>query len=809
MKVGSRAFDLLVALVERRHRLVTKSELLELVWPGLIVEEANLPVAVSGLRKLLGENAIATVPGRGYRFVQPVDDGDGARPDAVHAPGAPAKGPPLYGREDDRRRLIAQVHASRLVTLLGPGGIGKSRLARQVADDLRPAFAGRVTWVELAALSPADRIELAVCRAVDANAGAPDDAVAALVAGLQGAPALLVLDNAEHVVDQVRDLSRRLRAALPDLHLLVTSQRAVRLAGEQQVPLPALSLPLVDGLDAARSSGAVQMFLGQVQAAMPNFSLRENNVASVVDICRRLEGIPLALAFAAARLRLLGLQGLREALDERLSLLRPRTGADDARHPTLEAALDWSHGLLPLPAQHVLRRLAVFSGGFTWQMAQRVGCSTAIDEAAVLDSLETLVDHCMVEVTGDESPRYHLLETTRLYAQRQLQRAGEVERAKESLARALIDALTVQREDERRWHTTPAAGELLCAELHNARSALAWARGQADDRLVIELAARCSYVFLAARLNAEYLEHVLLLRPRVGEAVPRDVAGLFWARIALACSRNAHPAGLDAAERAADIYRALGDAGRLYDALTWAIAIGARLGHVNRLAALIDEAERIERPQWPLHALSSLQWAKHRWWALQGRFEEALECAQRQADLLVQDVRWVAHVALGANVADCETALGRVDAAERRARSALDALDQQGIEDNLIGHVMDSLMVALTLQGRQAEAVALGRRARVPLAREGDDLRLLETLALNAALDGRAQDAALTIGHVDAAVARSGQLRWPAVAARRARLAHCLARSLPAARCEQLLAVGAALPRERAFALAFGDATGG
>lgn len=205
----------------------------------------------------------------------------------------------------------------------------------------------------------------------------------------------------------------------------------------------------------------------------------------------------------------------------------------------------------------------------------------------------------------------------------------------------------------------------------------------------------------------------------------------------------------------------------MYDALTWTIAIGARQGLNQPLRRPVDEALALEQADWPPAARSSLQWAIHRWLQLLGLPQQALRCAQAQAELLAQDGHWASHVAWGANVADCELAPGHIGRAESVARAALDA---QGIDENIVGHVLDVLMAALSLRARQQEAVAVGRRARRLLDREGDDLRLLDTPALNATTGLQWAAAAQVAGHADAGIAARGESRWPAVAARRAQL---------------------------------------
>jgi hypothetical protein len=239
--------------------------------------------------------------------------------------------------------------------------------------------------------------------------------------------------------------------------------------------------------------------------------------------------------------------------------------------------------------------------------------------------------------------------------------------------------------------------------------------------------------------------------------------------------------------------------------LTWCIAIGSRVAAAETVLPLVDEAAALEQADWPAAARSSFQWARHRWLQQQGRSEEALRCAHAQAELLSQGGQWAMHVAWGANVADCELSLGRVESAAARSTAALRELDALGIDENIVGHVMDTLMVALTLLGRAEEALRVGRRARRLLEREGDELRLLDTLALSAAMGGRWPDAARIAGHADAALAARGETRWPSAAQRRERLAQQLAAALGPALQAQL-SVGALLSLEAAFALAFESA---
>jgi predicted ATPase/DNA-binding winged helix-turn-helix (wHTH) protein len=803
VKLGSRAFDLLLALVERHERVVPKQELLDLVWPHEDIGEANLAVHVMALRKLLGRTAIATVPGRGYRFTLPLAAaGSGeatAPPLSSSRHNLPARSDELLGRATEVRTLLDLVARHPLVCVIGPGGVGKTRLAQHVAARLRERFAAGVWWIELAPLSDASMVAAAVAQVLRVSHAPQRDAVAAVASVLRASPALLVLDNGEHVVEGIVALASALRQHAPEAQLLVTSQEPLRLPSEQVMRLEPLDLPIDDSLEGARHSGAVGLFEARARLVAPGFELQSTNRAAVVEICSRLDGIPLAIELAAARLPLLGLEGLRLRLGERLKVLASHARAHLPRHQTLRATLDWSHGLLDESEQRLLRRLGVFAGGFTLVAAQQVAQDETLDEWGVLESLGGLVDRSIVVSDGQPVPRFRLLETTRLYALERLTAAEEQASLREAHARTMDRLLRVERDDERLWRTPPAAVPSLVAELDNTRAALDWAQTCTDDALAISLAAGASHVFLTASLNAEYLQRVLPFRARALSSLPPRTVGLFWARIALACSRNAHPAGLEAALNAAQVYRAIAEPGRLYDALTWALAIGSRHGRGLEAQGLVEEAERLEQPDWPPALRSSYQWAKYRWLQSQGRAEEALQCASAQAELLAQAGNWATHVAVGANVADCELSLGRLEHAEALARRSLDALDAMGIDENLVGHVMDMLMVALALQGRADEALVVARRALRLLLREGDELRLLDTLALNATTGGHWADAARIAGHVEAAMAATGERRWPSAQRRRQQLERRLEAALGAEAMARHMAEGHALTREEAF----------
>lgn len=507
VKLGSRAFDMLQVLVERRERVVGKHELMELVWPNLVVEENNLQVHVLALRKLLGHGAIATVPGRGYRFTLPVvAEGDElAVADPAAPPLAAPAGPALIGREQELQALRALVEEHPLVTVAGAGGIGKTRLAQGVASS---TGAQPVCWVDLAGLSDPALVPAAVGRALGlvATAGG-DDGHAPLMKALQDKAALLVLDNAEHLLDGVAAFVTRLREGASGVRLLITSQEVLRLLDEQVYRPGPLALPAGDDLVSARASGAVALFVARAKLADPRFTLGEHNHAVVADICRRLDGIPLAIELAAARVQLLGAEGLRQRLDERFNVLTAGSRAVMRRHQTLRAALDWSHGLLDAAEQRVLRRLGVFAGGFTLEAAQAVVEDEELDRWDVLEQLGALVDKSLVVADGDPVPRYRLLETARLYALERLAEAGETEALLLRHAQACL-ALAEAFDADALQHGRAAEGvQQLDAERDNLMHALAWCARAADANaeaaaVGLRLAAALRYYWPSCGLTA-------------------------------------------------------------------------------------------------------------------------------------------------------------------------------------------------------------------------------------------------------------------------------------------------------------------
>ena len=428
--VGPRAFDVLLVLIERPGRLVTKDELLERVWPKLVVEENNLQVQVSALRKIIGQEAIATIPLLGYRFTLPLQrvDPQSAEPATANAHNLPQPLTSFFGHESDLAdygRLLAR---TRLLTLTGIGGCGKSRLAIELAHAVLPSFADGVWFVDLASVAEPERVAsaLAVALAVREDVGKPiDETVARHLAGRE---LLLVLDNCEHVLAASATLIEALLRAAPRIRALTTSREGLGVAGERAVAVRSLQFPppaLVDH-EAIASFEAVRLFVDRANL-VTDFSLTPANAPTIAEIVRRLDGIPLAIELAAARVKLLSVEEIRAKLDDRFRLLTGNARAL-ARQQTLLAVLHWSYDHLDPDEQQLLRRLAVFAGGWTLEGAMCVAMKGP-DEYAVLNGIERLVDRSlvMVQLVASGSSRYSMLETVRQYATEKLNEAGETQ----------------------------------------------------------------------------------------------------------------------------------------------------------------------------------------------------------------------------------------------------------------------------------------------------------------------------------------------------------------------------------------------
>ncbi|MET0287922.1 MAG: winged helix-turn-helix domain-containing protein [Polyangiales bacterium] len=417
VRVGRRAFELLTALVERGGQVVGKEELMARAWPGLVVDEGNLKVTIAALRRLLGEGSgppryIATVVGRGYRFVAGVRVS--AHPQVVASTrvgNLPSSSRRIHGREDALASLVEALETTRLISIVGPGGVGKTTLAVALADRVARAFAGGAWLVDLAAVSEASRVSAAIAdvlRAGDTDADALGDR-----------ELLLVLDNCEHLIDAIAQCTDRILCSSKKIKLVATSREPLCVRGERVRRLSGLALPPAQGALRAEDAllyPAVQLFVERATEKLPSFRLDDANAADVVAICRQLDGLALAIERVAPRVGTLGVAGLREHLDRRFHMF-DGYHEGPARHRTLTAAVDASYVLLSASEQTTLRRLSSLEGTFSLQTACELANREGIDRLTVIEDIASLVTKSLLLAEPcDGEMHYRLPQVTRAFA---------------------------------------------------------------------------------------------------------------------------------------------------------------------------------------------------------------------------------------------------------------------------------------------------------------------------------------------------------------------------------------------------------
>src|SRR5215469_13724368 len=481
----------------------------------------------------------------------------------------PAPVTPLVGRVKEQQGVASALDAGRLVTLTGPGGVGKTRLAMAVAARAQQRFGGRAWWVELAPVTKGDMVADVIADALGAR-DAPDADLVDSVAGRIGEdPGLLVLDNCEHLTTACREVAGRLLAACPRLHILATSREPLGADGESRWPLPPLTVPQTDGPGAQQTgqpgtqelagSEAVQFFADRARAVLPGFEITDDNAELIGQLCRRLDGLPLAIELAAAKLRVLAVSQVLTALDDVFKLLVGGLAGAPARHQTLRAALDWSYDMLQPGEQAAFRRLSAFAGPFGLAAAGHVTTLGGTQPADALDMLARLVDRSLVVVehTAAEA-RYRMLATVRRYGQERLAETGEQSAASQVLLSVYLD-LAERTEADLTGPGQAEAGERLQAEVHNLRSVLQAARDAGDVTATLRLAgALSSFWYLRGhyREGREWLDWAL--------AAPSDAPAAVRAKALSSSGMLAHlqceyPAAVRRFEGALRIYRELED----------------------------------------------------------------------------------------------------------------------------------------------------------------------------------------------------------------------------------------------------------
>jgi predicted ATPase/DNA-binding winged helix-turn-helix (wHTH) protein len=625
--IGSRAFEMVEVLVQAGGNLVTKDDLMGRVWPGAIVEENTLQVHISGIRKALGPDRemLKTASRRGYRLlgnwtVRPViapansiELAPSPLPSELFLSNLPEAVSDLIGRAASVQNLRALLSAYRMVTLTGSGGIGKTRLALEVARSELPSFQGDAWLVELASLSDPSLVPSAVAGALGLQLGADEITPAAVVRAIGKRKLLLVLDNCEHVIDAAAGLAEAVLRMCPGASIVATSREALRIDGEHAYSVPPLDVPTEypQRPENVLAQSAVQLFIARTKAQNFDFSPHEEDHAAIAAICRCLDGIPLAIELAAAHAATLGLERALSHLDGLFELLTVGRRTVLPRHKTLRATFDWSYDLLPETERRLLRCLAVFVGGFTLEAAAAVAGETHTPTAIVEKGIAGLVAKSLVVLDGSGTAgRCRLLQATRAYAAEKLTESGEAAQAARHHAEFFRDMFSPPTPGLGIWLSKERLA-VYGQEIHNVRTALDWAFSPAGD------------IAIGGALTAEYVP-VWLRLSLVAEC--RERVQRAWDSLGGESAQNSR---LMMQLRAAGIV--------LVETVELPENAGSSLANVLELAESLDDLDSQLRALW---AMWTYRINNGEPWATQPIAERFLQLAGRRsdpADVLVGD----------------------------------------------------------------------------------------------------------------------------------------------------------------------------
>ncbi|HEX4674758.1 MAG TPA: winged helix-turn-helix domain-containing protein [Steroidobacteraceae bacterium] len=784
VELGARAFDMLLVLVESPGRLVTKATLLDRVWPKVIVDENNLPAQIASLRRVLGAEAIRTVPGFGYRLELQVSraaaTGTGAAassacatpalgvtptsapvPEDVSVSTAPfvaaddprERGPrlsvprrtwpnrlgPLVGRDDEIRDLQAALYRSCLLTLVGVAGVGKTRLAQEILARAAEKPDAAVAWISLGPIREPEHIPSAI--AIGLGLSLPDgvDGFTALSQALEHVPVLLILDCAEHLVDALATPLADLIAQTQSVRALVTSQVPLGIAGEIVYRLAVLPVPDrgAPQEEAARYA-AVELFAQRAGAADRKFELCATNTPLVAEICRRLDGIPLALELAAARVPALGLAALLERLDDRFRLLKLSGRAAEPRHNTLHAAFDWSYSLLPAAEQRIFNLLGTFTGSFSLKAAVTCVVDEATDASEAVDLISRLVDRSLVTVLAADPPRYTLLETARHYALGRLTADGELQAARARMAAAVLELIDLAYEEY--WSLDEAIWlHRYEPDLDNVRTAIDWALVH-DSALGVALFGSAWPLFVETDLYGEGRTRYSQVLALLSDSLPRIRVGRFWEAIAAYDSTRQCDRARYAADLAAAKYSETSHIRSHYYALMQ-IAFSWRVDTAAARAAF-DAARVLEDPAWPARVLTHGAMTEGALLMSAGKLVEARAAYERAVRLALVTSERQAFAA-SVSMVELDIACGNTADALTLGRPLALSLRHLGRRETRF-ELLVLIFSAMLINGEIAEARSTGAEL-FSLALRIDTSRLytaLDAMALLACEEGRYDAAA-------------------------------------------------------------------
>ena len=606
IKIGSRALDILITLLEHAPEVVGKRDLMRRVWGQLVVDEVSLRFHVAALRKRLGDSSVSyvtNIPGRGYCFAGPVSWAETPAPSRkgrTSASQLPREPLLMVGRDHAVRELTILLKDRRFVSIIGAGGIGKTTIALTLAHRMLADFEDAIHFLDLGAIEDS-RLLASLLASHLGIATYSEQPLPVILAHLREQRMLLVFDSCEHLIEVVASLAEKIFRDAPGVHILVTSREALRAEGEQVHHLPPLECPpYAEPLTAAQalSFPAVQLFVRQVAHSGHAFELTDADAPVVAEICRRLDGIALALELAAARVGAHGVQGTASLLDKQFRLLWRGRRTALPRHQTLSATLDWSYNLLSPTERLVLRRLAVFVGAFSLEAALDVAAED-LDPAELAEILTTLVDKSLLTSDRTAAMRYRLLDTTRTYLWQKLTESGEDLRVARRHCEHMIH---LSQEFGAAIIWAPASPEnirFFVLNLSNLRAALEWSfSDQGDTGLGARLTGASATLFLQAGLLAEcaaWTERAIEVLDTPSKGTHLELELLTWFASSLMVTRGNVPAARTALLRALDIAERLNAAPMQLYVLQALYMWQIRSGDLRGLRELPSRVENITK----------------------------------------------------------------------------------------------------------------------------------------------------------------------------------------------------------------------
>ncbi|CCD90992.1 Transcriptional regulator [Bradyrhizobium sp. ORS 375] len=568
-----RALDILVVLLQQAGSVVDKNDLIARVWPDVTIDAGSLRFHIGVLRKVLGDGEagarfVATVPGKGYSFVCPVsyrmieEADDRSRADESKY-GLPPRLSRMIGRDEVVEKICGMLLEHRFVTIVGPGGIGKTTVAIAAAHQRSRQAVGAVAFFDLGPLNDAMLVPTAVASTLGLMVQS-DDPTPAIISFIRDKSMLLILDSCEHVIASAAALAEHVFRHAPNVRILATSREALRVEGEHVFQLPSLENPPLYAQTVSDVLGfpAAQLFLDRVLASGSSFELNDADAPIVGEICRRLDGIALAIEIAASRVIAFGVKGTAALLDDRFRLLGQGRRTALQRHQTLTAALDWSYGLLSDNESLVLRRSSVFVGFFSMRAAVAVVGPDDLSEELAFEALASLVDKSLIAVaSGTSETRYRLLDTTRAYA---LSKLIDCDDENGVFRRHAMFYLrwAEQHENVRLTEDSLDGASSYYPHLGNIRAALEWSFLQTDKSVAVALTSAAAPLLLEASLVTEcrrWTELAILNLDESSRGTSREVALQAALGLSLMFSQGNSEEARTSLERGLEVAESLGD----------------------------------------------------------------------------------------------------------------------------------------------------------------------------------------------------------------------------------------------------------